>query len=83
MTDDSNVVKCYSGSSYAQQPRSFIWQGAEQQIESIIKQEYSPQGKLFLVTTPHGLLFNLEYLIELDQWQVSQAFLPKTPRRSF
>jgi len=79
----SSAVKCYSGDSYAQQPRSFFWEGKEYNVSAVIKQGYTPQGKQFLVQTPEGLWFNLEYMIEVDQWQISQSYQPEPPRRSF
>ncbi|MEN8241733.1 MAG: hypothetical protein ABFS17_07420 [Chloroflexota bacterium] len=79
----SSAVKCYSGDSYAQRPCSFYWQGNEYAVSAVIKEGYTPQGKVFLVQTTQGLWFNLAYIIEVDQWQINESCQPETPMSSW
>lgn len=75
-------VICYSGYTYAQRPRAFTWQGEEYEVSAIIKEEQTPEGKRFMVKTAGEKLFNLDYTIDLDHWQVSSAYLSDIPRRN-
>jgi hypothetical protein len=61
-------VKCYSGYLYAEQPRSFVWQGSELQIESVEEAWREPGKRLFKVATQHGTLFELCYNEAIDRW---------------
>lgn len=61
-------MKCYSGYVYAQEPRSFVWQEKELEIESIDKAWQEPGKRLFKVVTEHGKLFRLCYNETSDQW---------------
>ena len=61
-------VKCYSGCLYAEQPRSFVWQGSELQIESVEEAWREPSKRLFKVATQHGTLFELCYNEAIDRW---------------
>ena len=61
-------VRCYSGYTYAQEPRSFIWQGEENRIKTIDKAWQEPGSKLFKVTTEEGKSYNLCYNLIADKW---------------
>ena len=61
-------VECYSSYTYAQEPRSFFWQGEESIIESIERAWLEPGKKLFNVTTANGKSFDLCYNEMTDQW---------------
>ena len=61
-------VKCYSGYLYAEQPRSFIWQESELEIESIEEAWQEPGRRLFRVVTRDGRLFELCYNEATDRW---------------
>jgi hypothetical protein len=78
----ASKVSCYSGHSYAQRPYRFTWQDEVCLISAIINEEHTPAGKRFLVKTPGGDLFYLDYDIEMDRWQASRAALPEDPRRN-
>lgn len=61
-------VKCYSGYLYAEEPRSFVWQESELEIESVEKAWQEPGKRLFRVATHDGRLFELCYNEASDRW---------------
>ena len=61
-------VECYSGYTYAQEPRSFSWQGEINTIESIEKAWQELGKRLFNVTTANSKSFNLCYNEMTDEW---------------
>lgn len=63
-------VWCYAGSSYAQRPRAFLWQGQRIAVASVAAEWRTPDGKTFLVRTSGGQVFKLVYNHRLDDWQV-------------
>ena len=68
-------VRCYSGYAYAQEPRSLIWQGEENRINSIDKTWQEPGHKLFRVTTEKGTTFNLCYNLIADKWTAVEVIV--------
>jgi hypothetical protein len=65
-------VKCYSGYLYAGEPRSFVWQESELQIESVENARQEPGKRLFRVVTRDGRLFELCYNQATDRWAVAK-----------
>jgi hypothetical protein len=61
-------VKCYSGYLYAEEPRSFVWQESELEIESVEEGWQEPGKRLFRVVTHDGRLFELCYNETTDRW---------------
>jgi hypothetical protein len=61
-------VRCYSGYLYAQQPRSFVWQQSELEVESVQAAWQEPGKRLFRVVTHDGRLFELCYNEPTDRW---------------
>jgi len=61
-------VKCYSGYTYVQEPRSFTWQGEENRVEKIEKAWQEPCKRLFRVITDRGKTFELCYNEAAEQW---------------
>ena len=61
-------VTCYSGHTYAERPRSFLWQGREYNVKQIEKAWQEPGKRLFKVITDEGKLFELCYNEAADQW---------------
>ena len=82
MATRESTVSCYSGHSYAVRPKSFTWQDEVHQVSAVISEEHTPQGKRFLVKTPDGDLFYLDYDINDDSWLVRTASQPEDSRRS-
>lgn len=61
-------VKCYSGYLYAEEPRSFVWQESELQIESVEEAWQEPGKRLFKVVAQDRTLFALCYNEATDRW---------------
>ena len=64
---DTNV-RCYSGRLYAEEPRSFLWQQSELEIESVEEAWQEPGKRLFRVVIHDGRLFELCYNEATDRW---------------
>lgn len=67
------TVKCYSGHTYAQEPRSFTWEGAEYNIDGIEKAWQEPGERHFLVRTGHNKFFQLCYNEVQERWSVIEV----------
>ena len=65
-------VKCYSGYLYAEEPRSFVWQESELQIESAEEAWQEPRKRLFKVVAQDRTLFALCYNEATDRWAVAK-----------
>jgi len=63
-------VNCYSGHTYAEEPRSFVWEGVEYEVEKIEKAWQEPGKKYFQVRTKENKLFRLCYNETEDQWSL-------------
>lgn len=63
-------VKCYSGYSYPQQPKSFCWQDTEHEVSYVEKEWQEPGKKFFKVRTEDERLFELCYNQINDEWSV-------------
>jgi len=65
-------VNCYSGHTYAQRPRSFLWEGTEYEVEEIEKEWLEPGKRYFQVRTGDNKLFKLCYNEEEDRWSINK-----------
>ena len=70
---DSLIVRCYSGHSYAERPKSFTWQGVEYEVEEIEKEWREPQERHFKVKTKDNKLFQLCYNESQDRWSLTDV----------
>lgn len=61
-------VTCYSGHTYAERPKSFLWEGAEQFITEIEKEWREPGERHFTVRTGDDRQFELCYYDSTDRW---------------
>ncbi|MBU0492491.1 MAG: hypothetical protein KKA73_20090 [Chloroflexi bacterium] len=61
-------VECYSGHTYAQEPRAFAWQGQRHEVETIERAWREPRGPVFYVRTADGHRFTLAYDEAGDRW---------------
>ena len=68
-------VRCYSGYLYAQEPRSFVWQGKEVGIKSVERAWQEPGQRLFRVVAEDGNLFELCYNEAADRWSAIELML--------
>lgn len=63
-------VECYSGHSYGERPRAFLWQGQRHQVVEIISRWRSPGGWGFQVRTWEAQVFELAYSEHKNEWQI-------------
>jgi hypothetical protein len=64
------VVKCHSGYAFAERPIAFEWQGKFLEIETILAEWQTPEGKHFRVSTTDEQIFELVYEFVRDAWEV-------------
>jgi len=72
-------VACYSGHTYAQEPRAFEWSGQRYQVERIVKRWRTPHGPVFRVEVagdvqPGSALparVDLTYWEAQDEWTLT------------
>ena len=67
----ADEVRCYSGSSYAERPLAFVWQGREYSVEKVLSTALTPERKKFMVRTENSEIFLLEYFPDNDQWLIT------------
>ncbi len=63
-------VKCLSGSHYAERPLSFTWENDLYEVQTILAQWRSPEGRSFRVRTSDQHLFELRYDETHDRWEI-------------
>ena len=74
--NDSVQVECYSGYTYAQEPRAVEWRGQRYEVERVVKRWRTPTGPAFRVEVA-GLksqisrLVDLHYLEIEDKWTLT------------
>lgn len=69
----ADEVFCYSGYTYAQEPRAFIWRGERYTVATLERTWWSPEGRHFLVCTEAGERFELLYREHLADWLISRC----------
>ena len=79
MQQDKVEVRCYSGTTYAERPISFIWQAKQYKVEEIEKEWLEPGEKHFNIRTTNKQWFHLWYSEKKDQWHLIPRFLPAPP----
>jgi hypothetical protein len=70
LESNSLKVRCYSGHTYAERPRSFTWEDKEYKVEKIEKAWREPGNRLFQVSTADNRRFRLCYDEIKDQWSL-------------
>jgi len=68
-------VNCYSGHTYAEEPRSFLWEGIEYEVEKIVKTWQEPGRRHFQVHTRDNKMFQLCYDETEKQWSLVEVLL--------
>lgn len=66
-------VKCYSGHTYAEEPRSFGWGGKEYEVAGIEKAWLEPGERRFLVRTGDNKVFQLCYNETDNRWSITRV----------
>ncbi len=64
------AVECHSGHTYAQEPRSFDWEGQRQVVVEVVARWRSPAGPAFRIRAAAGGLFDLGYDEAEDEWTI-------------
>lgn len=67
------IVKCYSGHIYAEEPRSFEWEGAAYEVAEIERAWHEPGERHFQVRTRDNKLFQLCYNEAKEQWSLTEV----------
>lgn len=65
-------VKCYSGYTYAEEPRSFLWEGVEYRVEVIDKAWLEPGKRCFQVRIADNKRFRLCYNEAEKRWSLNR-----------
>jgi hypothetical protein len=68
------AVECYSGHTYAQEPRAVIWQGRRYPVIRVEQRWRVPGGPVFHLRVQSGVQFRVQYHEAEDRWTV--ALLP-------
>jgi len=63
-------VECYSGHTYAQEPRAFLWEGGRYRVAGVEARWRTPDGPAFRVRVESGERFDLHYQPETDTWSL-------------
>ena len=66
----SAQVECYSGYTYAQEPRAFLWGGKRLAVQAVEKAWRTPAGPCFRILTEGKGRFELCYDEARDEWQI-------------
>jgi hypothetical protein len=72
-------VKCYSSHTYAQEPRSFVWEEKELTVKSVEQAWQEPGRRCFRVATEDGKLFELCYNQRADRWSAINLITDPAP----
>ena len=67
---DDLTVECYSGHTYAQEPRAWTWQGRHYRAVHIEQRWRTPDGPAFRLRTEGGERFELRYHELEDRWLI-------------
>ena len=72
MSMSADSVECYSGHTYAQEPRALTWQGRHFVIDLVEARWRTPEGPAFSVQTGTGERFKLHYDEVDDRWTIEE-----------
>ncbi len=70
ITPEASRVECYSGYTYAQDPRAFIWRGQRHTVTHVERRWRAPAGPAFRVRTAGGHRFSLAYDESAAAWTI-------------
>ena len=65
-------VRCYSGHTYAERPKSFTWEGIEYEVAEIEKSWQQPGERCFQVRTGDNKFFKLCYNETERNWSLTE-----------
>jgi len=64
------LVECYSGHTYAQEPRAVHWHGHRYLVVHVAGRWRTPEGSAFQVETETGILFEVHYRESEERWTI-------------
>jgi hypothetical protein len=70
---DAVKVECYSGHTYAQEPRTVVWQGRHYPVVRVEQRWRTPEGPAFRVQVEAEGAFELHYDELEDRWSLAQV----------
>jgi hypothetical protein len=73
------MVECYSGHTYAQEPRAFTWHGEHRVVQAVERAWRVPEGPHFLVRTREGDFFELTYDEVEHTWSARERLATAVP----
>ena len=73
---DKLEVSCYSGHTYAEEPRSFRWQGVDYEIAKIEKAWQEPEERHFQLRTRDNKSCQLCYNERQKEWSLVKFLYP-------
>ena len=76
--EDDRVI-CYSGHTYAQEPRAVIWQGQRLPVREVEARWRTPAGPAFWVRTASGARFALSYDDQAGRWSIEHLMADSQP----
>jgi hypothetical protein len=65
-------VECHSGFTYADRPRTFVWEGERAFVDVITAEWQTPEHKHFVVRSKKNQLFELIFEFASQNWKVLQ-----------
>lgn len=74
------MVECYSGYTYAQEPRAFTWHSERHVVAAVERTWRAPEGPHFLVRTREGGFFELTYDEVEHTWSAKERLATARPR---
>lgn len=72
-TSDDAAVECYSGHTYAQEPRAFVFDNERRTVTRVCKRWREPAGPRFKVLADDTATYVLAYDEAAGRWHVSAA----------
>jgi hypothetical protein len=67
------AVECYSGHTYAQEPRAFVIGSVRRAVTAVLARWREPKGPVFAVSANDGCAYQLGYDEAADTWTVSRT----------
>jgi hypothetical protein len=67
------TVECYSGHTYAQEPRAFTWRGRRYVVQAVERAWRTPEGPHFVVRTEEGNTYELAYDEVGNAWSLKEV----------
>jgi len=66
-------VECYSGHTYAQEPRAIVWHGFRAAISRVDQAWRTPDGPAFRVRLEDDAVVNLQFVESSDRWLLGDS----------